>query len=72
MKEKAGLERWQIEYNKLKNYAITNNLRNLITALTLAVKYHKGQYRDGGEPYVIYKSQYQNYQKRENKIYQFR
>ena len=54
MKEKAGLERWQIEYNKLKNYAITNNLRNLITALTLAVKYHKGQYRDGGEPYVIH------------------
>lgn len=54
MKEKAGLERWQIEYNKLKNYAITNNLRNLITALTLAVKYHKGQYRDGGEPYIIH------------------
>ena len=54
MKEKTGLERWQIEYNKLKNYAVTNNLRNLITALALAVKYHKGQYRDGGEPYVIH------------------
>ncbi len=56
MKEKTGskMGRWRIEYNQLKNYAITNNMRNFIIALTLAVKYHEGQYRDGGEPYVIH------------------
>ena len=56
MKEKTGLkiERWQIEYNQLMNYAITHKMRNLMIALKLAVKYHEGQYRDGGEPYIIH------------------
>ena len=54
MKEKTGLERWQIEYSKIKAYAVANNMRNLVIALELAVKYHKGQYRDGGEPYIIH------------------
>ena len=54
MSEKAGLENWKIEYKSLKKYAITHNMRNLIIALTLAVKYHKGQSRDDGEPYVIH------------------
>ena len=56
MKEKTGfkIERWQMEYNKLMDYAIMHNMRNLIIALELAVKYHEGQYRDGGEPYIIH------------------
>ena len=56
MKEKTGfkIERWQREYNKLMDYAIMHNMRNLIIALELAVKYHEGQYRDGGEPYIIH------------------
>lgn len=56
MKEKTGLkmERWQIEYNQLMNYAITHKMRNLRIALELAVKYHDGQYRDGGEPFIIH------------------
>ena len=56
MKEKTGLkmERWQIEYNQLMNYAITHKMRNLRIALELAVKYHEGQYRDGGEPFIIH------------------
>ena len=56
MKEKTGfkIERWQMEYNKLMDYAIMHNMRNLIIALELAVKYHEGQDRDGGEPYIIH------------------
>ena len=56
MKEKTGLniERWRIEYNQLMNYAITHKMRNLRIALELAVKYHEGQYRDGGEPFIIH------------------
>ena len=56
MKEKTGLniERWQIEYNQLMNYAITHKMRNLRIALDLAVKYHDGQYRDGGDPFIIH------------------
>ena len=56
MKEKTGLniERWRIEYNQLMNYANTHKMRNLRIALELAVKYHEGQYRDGGEPFIIH------------------
>lgn len=56
MKEKTGLkiEKWQIEYNQLMNYAITHKMRNLKIALELAVEYHEGQYRDGGEPFIIH------------------
>lgn len=56
MKEKTGLkiEKWQIEYNLLMNYAIMHKMRNLKIALELAVEYHEGQYRDGGEPYIIH------------------
>ena len=56
MKEKTGLkiERWKAEYCQIKAYAIANNMRNLLIALELAVKYHEGQYRDGGEPYIIH------------------
>ena len=53
MNKATGLD-WQIEYNYLKKYAIMNNMRNLIIALELAVKYHQGQYRDSGEPYIIH------------------
>ena len=42
MNKATGLD-WQIEYNYLKKYAIMNNMRNLIIALELAVKYHQGQ-----------------------------
>ncbi len=56
MKEKTGLkiERWKEEYRQIKAYAMANNMRNLLIALELAVKYHEGQYRDGGEPYIIH------------------
>ena len=56
MKEKTGLkiERWKEEYRQIKAYAMANNMRNLLIALELAVNYHEGQYRDGGEPYIIH------------------
>ncbi len=54
MSEKASLERWKKEYNFIKGYATKNKMRNTVIALTLAVKYHDGQYRDAGEPYIIH------------------
>lgn len=54
MSEKASLERWKKEYNFIKGYATKNKMRNILIALTVAVKYHNGQPRDDGEPYIIH------------------
>ena len=54
MPEKTSLERWKKEYNFIKGYATMYKMRNTLIALTLALKYHDGQYRDGGEPYIIH------------------
>ena len=54
MSEKTSLEHWKKEYNFIKGYATMYRMRNTLIALTLAVKYHEGQYRDGGEPYIIH------------------
>ncbi len=55
MSEKiTSLERWKKEYNFIKGYATKNKMRNTLIALALATKYHEGQYRDGGEPYIIH------------------
>ena len=54
MSEKASLDHWKKEYNFIKGYATMYKMRNTLIALTLALKYHDGQYRDGGEPYIIH------------------
>ena len=54
MAEKTSLARWIKEYNFIKGYASMYKMRNTLIALTLALKYHDGQYRDGGEPYIIH------------------
>lgn len=54
MKKKTGLAKWEKEYSFIKGHATTNKMRNTLIALSLAVKYHKGQCRDGGEPYIIH------------------
>ena len=54
MKKTGLIERWKKEFNYIKGYATMYKLRNTLIALTLAVKYHDGQYRDGGEPYIIH------------------
>ena len=54
MSEKASLERWKKEYNFIKGYATKNKMRNTLIALALAAKYHEGQRRDAGEPYIIH------------------
>lgn len=38
----------------IKEYAERRNLRNTIAALSLAMKYHEGQFRDDGEPYIMH------------------
>lgn len=52
--ERNSLQRWEKEYNFIKGYATKYKMRNTLIALTLAVKYHFGQCRDGGEPYIIH------------------
>ena len=54
MKTSKKIERWQKEYQFIKGYAKMYKLRNTLIALALAVRYHDGQYRDGGEPYIIH------------------
>ena len=41
-------------YRFIENYAVKKELRNTLIALPLAVKYHEGQKRDDGEPYVMH------------------
>ena len=52
--ERNSLQRWEKEYNFIKGYATKYKMRNTLIALTLAIKYHAGQCRDGGEPYIIH------------------
>lgn len=47
-------ERWEMEFNFIRGYATINRLRNTLIALSLAVKYHEGEFRDEGEPYIIH------------------
>lgn len=41
-------------YRFIENYATKKDLRNTLIALPLAVKYHEGQKRDDGEPYIMH------------------
>lgn len=52
--ERNSLQRWEKEYNFIKGYATKYKMRNTLIALTVALKYHTGQYRDAGEPYIIH------------------
>ena len=45
---------WLKEYNYIKGYATKYKLRNTLKALALARKYHEGQTRYSGEPYIIH------------------
>lgn len=48
------LERWEEIYNFIKGYATIHKLRNTLIALSLGVKCHNDDKRDGGEPYIIH------------------
>ncbi len=41
-------------YRFIEWFAIKRQLRNTLISLPLAMKYHHGQKRDGGDPYVIH------------------
>ena len=49
-----SLQRWEKEFYFIKGYATIHKMRNTLIALSLAVKYHDGQFRNGGEPYIIH------------------
>lgn len=41
-------------YNFIEEYAKLNNYKNTLVALELATKLHEGQFRKGGDPYIIH------------------
>lgn len=46
---------WKEKYLFIKGYAIAKEMRNTIIALSVAIKYHDGQFRKkSGEPYIIH------------------
>ena len=45
---------WEETYNFIKGYAIGKGMNNTLIALGIAKHYHKGQFRKGGEPYIIH------------------
>lgn len=45
---------WREKYLFIKGYAIAKEMRNTIIALSVARKYHDGQFRKGGAPYIIH------------------
>lgn len=54
MLNKKTMENWEKEYAFLEGYAERHELRNTLIALSVALNLHKGQKRDGGEPYIIH------------------
>lgn len=41
-------------YNFIEEYAKLNNYKNTLIALEVAKKFHAGQFRKGGDPYIIH------------------
>lgn len=41
-------------YQQIRQYALQNNFNNTLNSLELAIDLHSGQFRDGGEPYVVH------------------
>lgn len=48
------LENWEEIYISIKATAIALEWKNTLIALSLAIKFHDGQLRKGGEPYIIH------------------
>lgn len=48
------LDDWEAIHCFIKGYALSKNMLNTLIALSVAIQKHKGQYRKGGEPYIIH------------------
>lgn len=51
---KETLENWEETYISIKAIAIAKEMQNTLIALSLAIKFHDGQFRNGGDPYIIH------------------
>ncbi len=51
---KETLENWEETYISIKATAIAKEMENTLIALSLAIQFHDGQYRKGGDPYIIH------------------
>lgn len=47
-------EEWKEGFNFIKGFAVANDMRNTLIALSVAQKYHDGQFRKGGSPYIVH------------------
>lgn len=51
---KSTLDEWEEMYISIKATAIAREWDNTLIALSLAIKFHDGQKRKGGDPYIIH------------------
>lgn len=48
------LDKWEESYLFIKGYALAKKMENTLIALSVAIQKHEGQFRKGGEPYIIH------------------
>lgn len=53
-KNNIFLENWEEIYISIKATAIAREMKNTCIALSVAIRHHDGQFRKGGEPYIIH------------------
>jgi GTP pyrophosphokinase len=52
--KKVSLDGWEEIHCFIKGYALARNMNNTLIALSIAIQKHSGQYRKGGDPYIIH------------------
>lgn len=54
LKENETLTNWEETFISIKATAIAREMKNTLIALSLAFQLHDGQFRKGGDPYIIH------------------
>lgn len=54
VKKEEGIQDYMKTYLFIKGYAMGKGYKNTLLALTLAKRFHDGQFRKGGDPYIVH------------------